>query len=153
MKYIKIYLLLLLSFHGKAQDTTITFTPATISKQGHIALGDIDGWIFRQGNDTSWANSRIDNSSWQKLKPTEFTEELIDISGKLEGWLRLKIKIDTSFRDESLEIFAYTWAAADVYFDGKLMYNFGNSGANGKPFKEYNPTDKFPLPFSIQKGK
>ena len=71
----------------------------------------------------------------------------------MEGWLRLKIKIDTSFRDESLEIFPYTWAAADVYVDGKLMYNFGNSGANGKPFKEYNPTDKFPLPFSIQKGK
>jgi hypothetical protein len=29
------------------------------------------------------------------------------------------------------------------------MYNFGNSGANGKPFKEYNPTDKF----LIEKGK
>jgi hypothetical protein len=36
------------------------------------------------------------------------------ISGKLEGWLRLKIKIDTSFRDESLEIFPYTWAATGV---------------------------------------
>ena len=71
MKYIKIYLLLLLSFHGKARDTTITFTPATINKQGYIALGDIDTGTFRRGNDRHiWANNSIDNSSWQKLKPT-----------------------------------------------------------------------------------
>jgi signal transduction histidine kinase len=153
MKYIKTYLLLLLSFYGKGQDTTITFTKAMVNKEGYIVLGDIDGWAFRQGNDTNWANNSIDSSGWQKLKPAKFTKQLTDKSGKLEGWLRLKIKIDTSFKDELLEIFPYTWAATDVYIDGKLMYNFGNSGANGKPFKEYNPTDKLPLPFSIEKGK
>jgi signal transduction histidine kinase len=152
MKYIKIYLLLLLCFHGKAQDTTIIFTRAMMN-HGYIALGDTDGWIFRQGNDTSWANSSIENKGWQKLKPTEFTEKLADKNGKFEGWLRLKIKTDTSLRNDSLEMFAFTWAATDVYIDGKLMYSFGNSGADGKPFEEYNPTDKFPVPISIEKGK
>src|SRR6185369_15015090 len=119
MKYIKIYLLLLLSIHGEAQDTTIIFTRAMMN-QGYIALGDTDGWIFRQGNDTSWANSSIENKGWQKLKPTEFTEKLADKNGKFEGWLRLKIKTDTSFRNDSLEMFFFTWAATDVYIDGKL---------------------------------
>ena len=153
MKYIKTYLLLLLSFYGKGQDTTVIFTTEMAGKDGYIILGEIDGWVFRKGNDTNWANNIIDSSGWQKLKPSTLSKHHADKSGKLEGWLRLKFKIDTSFRDELLEIYPYTWAATDFYIDGKLMYNFGNTGANGKPFKEYNPSDKFPLPFSIEKGK
>ena len=150
---ITICFLLLLSFSAITQDTTITLTPSMLKKQGYVSLGNIDGWIFRQGNDTGWAKSNIDYTGWQKLKPAKFTEKLADKNGRLEGWLRLKIKLDTSFRDTPLDIFPYTWAATDLYVDGNLVYSFGNSGANGKPFKEYNPTDNPPFAFNIEKGK
>src|SRR5262245_10973425 len=128
MRPIKLYFLLLLSFAGKAQETTVALTSAMGSKEHLILLGNMDGWIFRQGNDTSWAKSIIDYTGWQPLKPTKLTEKLADKNGKLEGWLRLKFKLDTSFRNTPLDIFTYTWSAIDVYLDGKFMCSFGNSG-------------------------
>jgi len=146
-------LFLLLPICATAQDTIVTFTPSMANKKGYIALGHMNGWIFKKGNNASWASNNIDYSDWQKLMPANFTEKLADSDGKLEGWLRLKFTLDTSFGDTLLEMLPYTWAATDVYVDGRLMYNFGNSGANGKPFQEYNPTDKFPVRFALETGK
>jgi len=153
MRRIKIYFLLLLSFPVKAQNTTITFTPAMVNKEDLILLSNADGWMFRQGNDTAWANKEIDYSGWQKLKPSKFTEKLADKNGKLEGWLRLKFKLDTSFKSTPLDILAYTWAPTDVYLDGKFICSFGNSGGNGKPYKEYNPSGILLVSLEVEKNK
>jgi two-component system, NtrC family, sensor kinase len=151
MRLMKLYFLLLLSFSAKSQDTTITITPSMVKKQGYVSLGNIDGWIFKKGNDTSWAGKDINVSEWQKLKPSELSENLADKNGKLEGWLRVKIKLDTAFRDTVLDLYMNVWAASEIYVDGHLLYTFGNTGANGKPFQEYNPTYKPSLAFNIEK--
>jgi len=151
MRRIKLYFLLLLSFSGKAQDSTTTLTQAMVNKEYLILLSNNDGWVFRLGNDTTWAKSSIDYGGWQKLKPTKLTKKLADKNGKLEGWLRLRFKLDTSFRDMPLGIFAYTWSATDVYLDGKFICSFGNSGANGKPYKEYHPSGTLPYALNMEK--
>src|SRR6185503_1791834 len=99
-----------------------------------------------------WAKREIDLTGWEKLKPSELTEKYTDKSGKLECWLRIKIKLDTTFKDTALDIFMNAWAASEVYVDGKLLKSFGNTGANGKPYKEYNPTYKLPVAFNVEKG-
>jgi len=118
----------------------------------YVALGNIDGWIFRQGNDTAWAKKDINSTGWKKLKPAELSEKLTDKNGRLEGWLRIKIKLDTAFRDTTLGLFMNAWAASEVYADGNLLNSFGNTGVNGKPFKEFNPSYQLPVPFNIGKG-
>jgi two-component system NtrC family sensor kinase len=117
-----------------------------------LMLTNLDGWVFKKGNDTNWAKKNIDVTTWQKLKPSALSEKLADKNGKLECWLRLRIKLDTSFRDTPFDLFIGVWAATDVYVDGDLYYSFGNTGANGKPFKEYNPTYKLPVALNIEKG-
>jgi len=72
----KILLLLLLPFSLVAQDTTITISPQTM-KSNFIALGDIDGWLFRKGNDISWAGKEIDTVGWQKMKPSQLSGSLL----------------------------------------------------------------------------
>src|SRR6266513_4053752 len=150
--FIKILLFLLLPCSAIAHDKTITISPG-IAVSHSIPLGNIDGWIFRQGHDTAWAKQDINLTGWQKLKPSELTEKLADRNGKLEGWLRIKIKLDTAFRDTALELYMNAWAASEVYVDGKMLYSFGNTGANGRPFKEYNPNYKLPVAFTVEKGK
>ena len=44
------------------------------------------------------------------------------------------------------------WAASEVYVDGNLLNTFGNTGTNGKPFKEFSPIYQLPVPFNIEKG-
>ena len=136
--FIKIVLLLLLPFSLVAQDTTITISPNTM-KSNSIALGDIDGWLFRKGNDISWARKEIDTAGWQKMKPSQLSGKLADKNGKLEGWLRIKIKLDPAFSDTTFDLYMNAWAASEVYVDGSLLCTFGNTGVNGKPFQEYNP--------------
>ncbi|MFI5185317.1 MAG: sensor histidine kinase [Chitinophagales bacterium] len=149
--FIRILLFLILPFSGLAQDTTIIISPK-MATSNKISLGNVDGWIFRQGNDAAWAKKDINTANWEKLKPSELSEKLADKHGKLEGWLRIKIKLDTVFRNTALDLFMNAWSASEVYVDGNLLYTFGNTGINGKPFKEYNPTYKLPLAFNMQKG-
>jgi signal transduction histidine kinase len=148
----KIVLLLLLPFSVVAQDTTITISPQTM-RSNSIALGNIDGWIFRKGDDISWARKEIDTVGWQKMKPSQLSGKLADKYGKLEGWLRIKIKLDPAFNDTTFDLYMNAWAASDIYVDGSLHCTFGNTGVNGKPFEEYNPNYKPPVPFNLEKGK
>ena len=149
--FIRIALLLLLPCSGIAQDTVITISPNAM-KSNFIALGNIDGWIFRKGNDISWAAKEIDTAGWQKMKPSQLSGKLVDKNGKLEGWLRIKIKLDPAFSDTLFDLYMNAWAASDVYVDGSLLCTFGNTGINGKAFEEYNPYYKPPLPFNLEKG-
>ena len=150
--FIKISLLLLLPFWGIGQDTTVTISPGMLTPD-YLSLGNIDGWIFRQGNDTAWAEKDINIEGWKKMKPSEFSDKLADKHGRLEGWLRIKLRLDTAFKDTTLGLYMKTWTASEVYVDGHLLNTFGNTGANDKPFKEFNPLFQLPVPFDIEKGK
>ena len=118
-----------------------------------IALGNADGWRFKQGNDTAWAKKDISITGWKKIKPSELSGKFADKNGRLEGWLRIKIKLDTAFRDTVLGLYMNSWAASEVYVDGNLLNTFGNTGTNGEPFKEFSPIYQFPAPFNIEKNK
>ena len=153
MKFLsKIALLLLLPFSLVAQDTTITISPQAM-KSNFIALGDMDGWLFRKGNDISWARKEIDTGGWQKMKPSQLSGKLADKNGKLEGWLRIKIKLDPAFSDTTFDLYMNAWAATEIYVDGSLHCTFGSTGINGKAFEEYNPLYNPPVPFNLEKGK
>ncbi|HJS55820.1 MAG TPA: ATP-binding protein [Chitinophagaceae bacterium] len=154
MKYfLKILLFIFLPVLVNCQDTAITLSPGMVDpKYDVVMLTNLDGWLFKKGNDANWAKKNIDVTTWQKLKPSGLSEKLADKNGKLECWLRLKIRLDTSFRDTPVDLFIVAWAAVDLYVDENLYYSFGNTGANGKPFKEYNPTYKLPVAFNIEKG-
>ena len=145
------FLLLLLPCSGITQDTTITIS-SPIPDSHYMPLGNMNGWLFRQGHDTAWAKKDIDISGWKKMKPSELSEKFTDKNGRLEGWLRIRIKLDTAFRDTALGFRMNAWAASEVYVDGNLMNTFGNTGINGQPFEEFNPMHQLPVPFDIEKG-
>jgi signal transduction histidine kinase len=151
--FVKLLLLVIFPFFTNGQDTAIRLTPSMVDPQYHaLLLNNLDGWLFKKGNDANWAKKDIDITTWRKLKPPELSEKLADRNGRLECWLRLKIKLDTSFRNTPFDLFMNAWAATDVYVDGDPIYSFGNTGANGKAFKEYNPTYKLPVAINLEKG-
>ena len=147
MKNLLIIFLVLFSIAINAQEATVVLSSKTFDKDNTIALSKKEGWVYKSGNDNSWADKNLNTTNWKKLKPADFTEKMVDKNGKMEGWFRIKIKMDNTLQDSILGIGLKSgvWAASDIYIDGKLFHSFGNIGLDHTGFKEYNPRNKLPI--------
>ena len=151
--YIKIVFPLLFCISmANAQDTVLTISPGMYNSMNEILISTMDGWRFKEGNDTTWSKKEIDLTGWKKLRPTELSSKMADKNGRLEGWFRLKIKTDPAFKHTDLGVRYLGWGAADIYMDGILIQSHGNTGINGKPFKEFNPSNQPLQPLVIETG-
>ncbi len=140
MKYLlKTVLLLILPFFGWAQNMVVNITPEKFSKNEDILnISNTAGWIFHQGNDSSWTNKDIDTISWEKLKPNELSVKYADKNGRVEGWFRIKVLFDSSLLNKPIYFDFVQWAATEFYVDGEKVAGRGNGGEKGKDFSEYN---------------
>jgi signal transduction histidine kinase len=134
--------ILLFFFFGiqfcKAQDTTIVLSSAMLDKTTDlIDISALNGWIFKHENDTGFSNISIDPTGWQHLKPSELSSKLADKNGRVEGWFRIKIKLDSSLLSQQIGFDFGSWAAFELYIDGKMIAARGDMGENGKPFRDY----------------
>jgi signal transduction histidine kinase len=151
---IKTVVLLLFPIVVFAQDTVVTITPSMFNKELHECYITItDGWVFKPGNDAAWSQNSLDVSSWKKMKPSELSIKNADKNGKVEGWFRIKIKLDESFGSSPLSIKVGTWAATELYIDAKQVVKTGNTGANGKPYQEHTPWNNLSYPAGLLAGK
>ena len=137
---------------ANAQDTVITISPGMYNSMNEILISTMDGWRFKEGSDTTWSKKEINLTGWKKLRPTELSSKMADKNGRLEGWFRLKIKTDPAFKHTDLGVRYLGWGAADIYMDGILIQSHGNTGINGKPFKEFNPSNQPLQPLVIETG-
>ena len=136
MKY---YIALFLFFTGiayaHAQDSTIHLSTRLFDQLQVMPLYSLDGWRFQEGNNPHWANPDINTLGWKKMKPVQVSKSMADKNGKVEGWFRIKIFLDSSFENMPLYLSFFEWAALDVYVDGKLIKSYGNTGIDGRAFK------------------
>src|SRR5450432_1547442 len=130
---VKILLLLLLPVLGMTQDSVTLISPTDFDKtSGQVYIATMDGWVFREGNDTAWAGKDIESKDWQKLKPSELSAKYADKNGKAECWFRIKIKMSPDLGDQSMGIKIHTWAATDLYVNGNFISSFGSTGLRGR---------------------
>jgi signal transduction histidine kinase len=129
-----------------AQTKVVILSTKQFDKNQQIQLADLQGWVFKQGNNDDWANPHLDNNDWKKFKPVQLSAKLADDSGRVEGWFRIKIKLDKSFRNIPVGISRQLWAATDVYLDGLLVHSFGNTA---NPYEAFNPVLKYAKPLDL----
>ena len=115
-----------------------------------ILIARMDGWVFKEGNDTAWAKKDIDVTNWKKLKPSDLSAEYADKNGRAECWFRIKIKSDSTFKTDQFGFKISTWGALDLYVDGELISSCGNTGNNASPFVPAGPQEKLSVPFIIK---
>jgi len=121
---------------GNAQETLGLSSSMFDKTYQEIWLAPKEGWLYRPGNDTAWARNGIDLTGWRAIKPTELSVNDADQNGRLEGWFRINIKLDSSFNGIPLFMELGTWMASDLYIDGKYIASSGNTGINGKRYQE-----------------
>ncbi|MEO8713197.1 MAG: hypothetical protein ABI405_13790, partial [Parafilimonas sp.] len=135
----------------KAQDSTIILDTSMFDINFQtIGLTSLNGWIFKEGNESGWEKNIIDTRDWKKFNPYQLTINNADKNGKLEGWFRLRFRLDSSFRNFSTGIFPVRFAASDLYIDGQHIASFGNTGLDGKPYKEFRGNLEPPVNVNLQ---
>tara|TARA_R100000935_G_scaffold8302_7_gene17540 strand:+ start:175684 stop:177846 length:2163 start_codon:yes stop_codon:yes gene_type:complete len=133
-----------------AQDPVVVLSTSDFESHEQLFLAPLEGWIFKKGTTPGWAQENLETSDWKKMNPTQFTTALEDKTGRIEGWFRLKFKLDTTFKGIPLGISRNLWAASDVYINGNLIHSFGDTG---NTFEGYNPLAKKPIPINLEVGK
>jgi signal transduction histidine kinase len=109
--------------------------------------------MYKAGNNPSWAAEDVGMVDWIRLNPAQLTIKNAAEDGRVEGWFRLKIKLDKSFQDIPIGIQANRYAATDVYIDGQLNASFGSTGAGGKPYEEFKGKLDPPVQLSLPLDK
>ncbi len=148
-RLITILLLLLIKHVSFAQDNTVSLSPEMFGTHQMLLMAPLDGWVFKAGTNPNYALPNTKLVGWKKMKPTELTAKMADTKGKIEGWFRLKIKLDSTFGNMPLGFRRNLWAASDLYIDGRLVYSFGNTN----PYQAFNPTRKHPIPVNLTVGE
>ena len=152
MKRLLVFLLVIqaLAINSFAQQETVVLSSDMFKSHQRIFLAPLDGWIFKKGHDPNWANPDLEINDWETMNPTAINPKIEDVNGRIEGWFRIKIRLDESFENIPLAIARELWAAMDVYLDGKLIHSFGDTG---NPYRAFNPILKYPLPIDLEVGK
>jgi two-component system, NtrC family, sensor kinase len=145
-----VFLLLLDAHISLAQDKTLVLSGSMFDRNQQIQLASSDGWIFKPGNNPDWADVALETRDWEAVKPIDISPELADENGRVEGWFRLKLRLDSSLDSIPLGISRKLWFATDIYIDGTLVASFGKTG---NPYSAYNPVNKFPTSIHLTPGK
>ena len=107
------------------------------------------GWVYKAGHQPDWANPALNTVGWIQRNPSTFSAEDADASGRAEGWFRLNIRLDPLLKNWPLTLQKSSWAAVDVYLDGRLLHSFGSTGAGGLPYAEHTLADEFPTAIQV----
>ena len=157
MNNLRLSLFLLISLatlsNGFAQKTTLVLDTAMFSAEQQINLATTQGWVYHTGHNPVWANPNLNTSGWHNRKPTELSLKDVDKTGRVEGWFRLRLTLDSTFNGMPVWFRKSTWSAVDLYVDGKLLASYGSTGTDGKPYQEYYFFNRLPTPVRLTPGR
>ena len=87
-------------------------------------------WKYHPGDNPEWAKEDFDDSYWKIVESNSYREKDSNI-----GWYRFHFIADTSLWNKSLALIIGQLGASQIYYDGKLLYSFGEIGNSVESFK------------------
>jgi hypothetical protein len=153
MKPILVTVTMLLALQNSFGQQTVEISPAMVDTSHQIFIAKMDGWLFEEGNNTDWSKKDIDITGWKKFRPIDLSLKNADKSGKAEGWFRIRMRFDSAFKNTPLSIMFNSWAASDLYINGRFIQSFGNTGIGGLHYKEHLKYQQLPVPLNLETSK
>lgn len=144
--------LIMRSQAGFSQNSTVIITKGMIENDV-IQLGKLDGWLYMPGDVPDGASTGLDVSGWQSLKPSDLGSQHLNDQGAIDGWFRLRFRLDSTLVDTPLFWRMGTWGAIDLYVDGVLVKQYGVTSSDRGEFVGYNPLNKFAKMAQLSVGR
>lgn len=94
-----------------------------------------DFWRYHPGDNPEWAKVNFDDSNWKVVKSYAYRGKDSAIKNENVGWYRFNFIADTSLWNKSLALLIGQLGASEIYYDGRLLYSFGEIGNSTKSFK------------------
>lgn len=102
-----------------------------------------DQWKFKEGDDSAWAQSGFNDSTWEETNSDFYVNENFGKKFKGIGWFRLHVIADSTIVGVPLAMMIKQLGASEIYLDGKRIKTFGKiNGADSSVY--FNPQE---LPF------
>ena len=114
------------------------------NKGGWVEL--FEGWKYKIGDDSSWADPSYDDSEWKNINPGLKKEDLEKLEWTGNIWFRNEIHVDSSLWNVVFGFNFFCTGAAEVYLNGKLLYKYGKVGSTKETeevFFDRNPRHLF----------
>lgn len=113
---------------------------ASLFKEGLLELKFQNSWRYQPGDNLEWANPNFDDAGWYALDPIGLKAyQMPDSLWKGYGWWRISFTADPSTIESIQRLYFYSWGAAEIYLDGKLVTTYGNFSPDSKLEKTYSP--------------
>jgi len=135
-----------------AQESVISLSADKIDTEV-IYLSQLDGWVYKSGNVDDGANPDLNTTDWIDLKPSALNDSHLNDKGIIDGWFRIRVRIDSSLSDIPLFWRVGTWGAIDLYLDGDLVQQYGVTSSNRDAFDGYNPMNQLAKYANLELGK
>ncbi|WP_233098804.1 ATP-binding protein [Aureibaculum flavum] len=136
-----------------ALDTIVHFTKSDLDPLFGLIIKNRAGWIFKSGNDQDSSPIDIDLRGWERLSPSQISNDMADSSGKFEGWFRLQFTIDSAIASLPLYLDKEDHAAEGIYLNGKLLRQFGEKGNDRASFKEHIQNFEIRTPIFLEPNR
>ncbi len=92
-------------------------------------------WKYQSGDNKRWALTDYNDSSWQTTDSYINWPDSPVTRWQNVGWFRFHFIADTSIWNTSLAINISQFGASQIYYNGKLLYSFGEIGESRSSFK------------------
>jgi two-component system NtrC family sensor kinase len=137
---------------GLAQDQSVLITSDMVNNEV-IMLGTLEGWKYHPGNISNGADPDLDVSDWQNVRPSDIDKSLLNKYGAIDGWFRIRIRLDSTFADNPLFWRIGTWGAIDLFVDGDIVKQYGVTSSERQGFEGYNPLNKLAKYSNLEVGR
>jgi two-component system, NtrC family, sensor kinase len=119
--------------------------------EGFLDLSLNRSWRFHPGDDLNWAKPDFDDRDWKFYNG--FYELIHDSLWDSYGWFRYRFAADSSAYAMIKYFYFFTFGAAEVYLDGKLVQKYGTFSTKLQGEKLYSPMHKIPSALVLQPGE
>ncbi|HEX8429124.1 sensor histidine kinase [Hymenobacter sp.] len=100
------------------------------------------GWRFHPGDNPRWALPGLSELQWQPIDPTLSLHSLPQVEKAGSGWLRLRFRVSPALRKQALVLRISQYAASEIYFNGRLLRQYGTLSSDPKQVRPYWPDDE-----------
>ncbi|MDR3694890.1 ATP-binding protein [Mucilaginibacter sp.] len=109
---------------------------------------DVTGqWKFHAGDNPAWADTGLNDHSWQHLDPTQFMHFLPQVRRAAIGWFRLTLNVAPALRGKAVSLIVNQYGAAEIYFNGVLIRTMGTVGSGNQKEDDRRSIDE---PLTLQ---
>ena len=119
---------------NKMMNSRLVLTAARFHpKRPYLTLDD--GWRYHPGDESAWANPAYNDSNWQVTDPFIRWSKPTEPIWNGHGWFRFHLYADTTFWNTTLAIRIEQLGASQIFYNGRLLYTFGEVGSSSAPYK------------------